>query len=108
MQLSYAIGVAKVHSLLSRCDELILEWIFYGGVDDSEDLPLNISAFIMDACDELILVKASWIQRFLPLNISPGTAEMIDDYSCVTNSFGKCLPLGIHVDSSVSAKLLNC
>ena len=25
----------------------------------------------MDACDELILVKASWIQRFLPLSISP-------------------------------------
>ena len=32
-----------------------------------------ISVFIMDACDVLIQVKATWIQRFLPLNISPET-----------------------------------
>ena len=39
----------------------------------SEVLPLNISVFIMDACGVLILVnfdKESWVQRFLPLNIS--------------------------------------
>ena len=52
VQLSYAIGVAKL------LDELFQKWIFYG--------------VFLDACDELILVKAPWIQRFVRVSISPG------------------------------------
>ena len=53
---------------LFQCGLLLFRASCFGGSSS-----VFLSVFIMDACDELIPVKATWIQRFLPLNISPDT-----------------------------------
>ena len=90
--------------IMDGCDELITEWLnCIVDTVDSEDPPLNISRLTLQQNKTLHVIKKNFLKQCLEMFAE--IAEKKDDYKKFYKQLGKCLKLGIHVDSTDRTKI---
>lgn len=90
--------------IVDDCFELMPERPnFVNDAGDSEDLPLNIPRESLQQNKILSVIRKSLVKKCPDMFIE--TAEKNDDGNKFLEQFGKCLKLGVHVDSTNRTKV---